>query len=118
MDDFPSEKPRFWVAMGLLLTAFALAVVMSVFLTVKAHAQEEDGMLCAPADVLFRQFESVVKEHIIWEGTMKVPQGALQFVLFQGENGNWTLFTVQPDGRACLAAKGEAGTPNDLGKGV
>jgi len=116
MDDFPAERPRFWIAMGLFLVAFALAVVMSVFLTVKAHAQE--GQLCAPADVLFRQFESVVKEHIIWEGTMKVPQGVLGFVLFQGESGNWTLFTVQPDGRACLAAKGEAGTPNEMGKGT
>ena len=116
MDDFPAEPRRFWIALGLLLVTFAIAVVMSVFLTVKAHAQ--DGTLCAPADVLFHQFASVVKEHIIWEGTMTTPQGVLEFVLFQGETGNWTLFTVQPDGRACLAAKGEAGTPNEMGKGT
>ncbi len=114
MDDFPSEKPRFWIALGLLLVTFALAVVMSVFLTVKSHAQ---GLICAPADVLFRQFADVVKEKIIWEGTMPVEQGVLQFVLFQSEKGTWTLFVVQ-NGVACMRARGEAGTPNELGKGM
>lgn len=115
MDDFPPEPRRFWVAMGLLLTAFALAVVMSVFLTVKAHAQ--DKTICLPAADLFPQFAAVVKEKIIWEGSMPVPQGVLQFVLFQSEKGTWTLFVVQ-DGIACMRARGEAGTPNELGKGT
>jgi hypothetical protein len=117
MDDLPrAEPPRFWIAFSILCITFALAFVMLVFNSVRADAQ--DGSICAPADVLFRQFSEVVKEKIIWEGTMKLEQGVLQFVLFQSESGgNWTLFTVQ-EGIACLRAKGEAGTPNELGKGV
>ena len=78
--------------MGLLLIAFTLAVVMSVFLTVKAHAQEHP--ICAPANDLFPQFSAVVKEKVIWEGSMTIPQGVLQFVLFQSEKGIWTLFII------------------------
>jgi hypothetical protein len=109
------EPPRFWIAFGILCITFALCFVMLVFNSVQARAQ--DGQICAPADVLFKQFSEVVKEKIIWEGEMKLEQGVLEFVLFQGEGGNWTLFTVQ-EGVACLRARGEAGTPNDLGKGV
>lgn len=111
----PSLSPRFCVAFGILLLTFVLAAVMSTSLVVKAHAQ--DRAICAPADVLFRQFAEVVKEKIIWEGTMPVEQGVLQFVLFQSEKGTWTLFVVQ-NGVACMRARGEAGTPNELGKGT
>lgn len=33
------EHPRFWVAFSMLLVALALAMFMSVFLTVRAHAE-------------------------------------------------------------------------------
>lgn len=115
MDDYPQERPRFWIAFSILCIALAVAFVMVVFTSTRVEAQEQP--LCAPADILFKQFEAVVKEKIIWEGTMPVEQGVLEFVLFQNEKGNWTLFVVQ-DGIACLRARGEAGTPNDLGKGV
>jgi hypothetical protein len=115
-DDFPPrEPPRFWIAVSIFVATLALIVFMLVYTTVRAEAQ--DQAICAPADILFKQFGEVVKEKIIWEGTMKLEQGALQFVLFQGEKGNWSLFVVQ-DGIACLRARGDGGTPNDLGKGV
>jgi hypothetical protein len=116
MEDFPEAEPkRFWIALGIFGLALIVATVMLVYTTITAEAQ--DQAICAPADILFKQFEAVVKEKIIWEGTMPVEQGVLQFVLFQNEKGNWTLFVVQ-EGIACLRARGEAGTPNDLGKGA
>lgn len=33
------ERPRFWIAFGCLLAALALAMFMSVFLTIRAHAE-------------------------------------------------------------------------------
>ena len=33
------ENPRFWIAFGTLLAALALAMFMSVFLTIRAHAE-------------------------------------------------------------------------------
>jgi len=116
MDDLPpATTPRFWIAFTILCLTFVVAFVMAVFSSTEVKAQ--DRAICAPADILFKQFSEVVKEKIIWEGQMALEQGVLEFVLFQGEKGNWTLFVVQ-DGIACLRAKGEAGTPNDLGKGV
>jgi hypothetical protein len=116
MDDLPpATTPRFWIAFSILCIAFVVAYVMAVFTSTRVEAQEQ--AICAPADVLFKQFGEVVKEKIIWQGAMNLEQGVLEFVLFQGEKGNWTLFVVQ-DGIACLRAKGEAGTPNELGKGV
>lgn len=35
------EHPRFWVAFGMLLAALALAMFMSVILTVRAHAESQ-----------------------------------------------------------------------------
>lgn len=111
MDDKPATA-WLWYLIGI----WALIGVALIMLgTGMARAQEQP--LCAPADILFKQFSEVVKEKIVWEGTMKLEQGVLEFVLFQNEKGNWTLFVVQ-DGIACLRAKGEAGTPNELGKGV
>lgn len=115
MDDFPRDPPRFWIAFSLFCAAFALAVIMSVYLTVRAEAQ--DRSICAPAAALFPQYSAALKEKIIWEGNVKLEQGVLEFVLFQGETGKWTLFIVQ-DGIACLRAQGQNGTPNELGRGV
>ena len=117
MDDFPDEKPGIaWtVYLVAIVGLIAVALMALLYLTPKAHAQE--GKLCAPADGLFKRFASLVDERPIWEGSMKVPQGVLQFVLFQSEKGTWTLFVVQ-DGIACMRARGEAGTPNELGKGT
>lgn len=39
------EHPRFWVAFGLLLAALALAMFMSVFLTVRAHAEPAPSVI-------------------------------------------------------------------------
>lgn len=109
------EKPaRAWLWYFLGMWAL-IGIALIMLGTGTAHTQERP--LCAPADILFKQYKAVVKEKIIWEGTMPVEQGVLEFVLFQNEKGNWTLFVVQ-EGIACLRAKGEAGTPNELGKGV
>jgi hypothetical protein len=116
MDNLPEkESPRVWIAAAFFLVAILLAATMLLYTSTRVEAQ--DQAICAPADVLFKQFGEVVKEKIIWEGEMKLEQGVLEFVLFQGEKGNWTLFVVQ-DGIACLRARGGAGTPNELGKGV
>jgi len=118
MDDFPKEKPRFWIAMGLLLTAFALAVVMSVFLTVKAHAQEpQPGPICAPMVHLIPAWQEVHQERVIWEGTSPTPQGPIELVLLQSASGTWSLFVVQ-GGVGCLRAAGNSGTPVATDKGV
>ena len=120
MDDFPAEKPRFWIAMGLLLTAFALAVVMSVFLTVKAHAQEPppaNGPICAPMAHLIPAWQEVHQERVVWEGTSPTPQGPIELVLLQSASGTWSLFVVQ-GGIGCLRAAGNSGTPVATDKGV
>jgi hypothetical protein len=119
MEDFPPEKPGIAWTVYLVAIAGLLAICLMALLhlTPKAHAQ--DGQICAPAEVLFRQYESVVKEHVIWEGTMPIEgQPPIQFVLFQNEKGNWTLFVVNAQGIACLSARGDAGTPNEMGKGT
>lgn len=116
MDDLPErEPPRFWIAFGVLCAAFTLAFFMLVYSSVRAEAQ--DRSICAPAKDLFPQYSAVLKEKIVWEGNVKLEQGVLEFVLFQGETGKWSLFVVQ-DGIACLRAQGQNGTPNELGKGV
>lgn len=116
MDDLPEkETPRAWIAAGIFLAAFALAFFMLVYTTVRAEAQ--DKAICAPAEVILRQYSEVMKEKIVWEGTMPTEQGPLEFIILQSEGGKWSLFVSQ-QGVACLRAKGDGGTPNDLGRGV
>lgn len=116
MDDLPpSTTPRFWVAFSVLCITFALSVIMAIVSSTRVHAQ--DRALCGPAAALFPQYSKALKEKIIWEGNVKLDQGVLEFVLFQSEAGNWSLFVVQ-DGMACLRAQGQNGVPNQLGKGV
>lgn len=115
-DDFPPrEPPRFWIAVSIFVATLALIVFMLVYTTVRAEAQEQ--AICAPAEVILRQYSEVMKEKIVWEGTMPTEQGPLEFILLQSESGKWSLFVSQ-QGVACLRAKGDGGTPNDLGRGV
>lgn len=106
MEDFPPEKPRIRAAVYVFVAIIALAVIMLVYTSTRVEAQD----LCAPAESL-KQYGQALKEKVIWEGIMPVEQGVLEFVLFQNEKGNWTLFVVQ-QGIACMRGRGEAGTPN------
>jgi hypothetical protein len=117
--DLPRESPRFWVALGIFAVAFAIAVVMSVVLTVKAHAQEKP--LCGPAEILLRQFSEIHKERVIWEGVVPQENGAIELILMQGEKNTWTLFSLQGSVNgliACIVASGRDANPSLADKGV
>jgi hypothetical protein len=114
MDDFPRESPRFWVALCIFGVALILAVVMSVILTVKAHAQE---ILCEPMPTMVKRL-GVAKELIAWSGVTVAPDGSpIELLIFQSSRGTWSLVRIiGPTG--CIIGKGNAGTPIENGKGI
>jgi hypothetical protein len=115
--DFRRETPRFCIAFSLFSAALAVAVVMSVILTVKAHAQQPPQNLCAPLSQIVPAWRETHKEQIVWEGVSPTPNGPIELVLFQSSTGSWTLFIVQ-QGIACMRAAGNGGTEIQTGKGV
>src|SRR5688500_5923953 len=107
MSDLPDkEPPRFWVAFGILCITFALSVVMSVYLIVRAEAQEQP--LCGPAEILLRQFSEIHKEKPVWEGVVPQDTGPVEVLLLQSAKSTWTLFTIR-GGIACIIASGRDG---------
>lgn len=116
MDDFPEhEPPRFWIAFSMLVAAVVLAVLMLAYLTTRADAQEQP--LCAPAEVLLRQFSEIHKERPIWEGVVPQETGPIEIILLQGEKNTWTMFTIR-GGIACIIASGQDANPSLSDKGV
>lgn len=114
-DDFPKEPPRFWIAVSIFVATLALIVFMLVYTTVRAHAQEQP--LCAPAEILLRQFSEIHKEQPVWEGVVPQETGPIEVILLQGAKNTWTLFTVR-GGIACIIASGRDATPVLTDKGV
>jgi hypothetical protein len=96
------EPPRFWIAFGILCITFALCFVMLVYNSVQAHAQEQP--LCAPAEILLRQFAEIHQEKPIWEGVVprdgKPIEGSVSGPI------------------ACIVASGRDGASIETGKGV
>jgi hypothetical protein len=112
-DDFPKEFPRVWVLAGVWLAALLLAAVMVLYTSTRVEAQE--APLCAPADIVIRQFSEIHKEPVAWEGTVPLEGEVAQVILLQGDKNTWTLFSVRR-GIACIIASGRDGTPiNDKG---
>lgn len=115
MDDFPQERPRFWIAFSILCVAVAVAIFMVVFTSTRVEAQEQP--LCAPAEVLLRQFSEIHKERPIWEGVVPQETGPIEIILLQGEKNTWTMFTIR-GGIACIIASGQDANPSLADKGV
>ena len=114
MDDLPpAVTPRFWIAFSILCIAFALCVVMAT--CTQARAQQRP--LCAPAEILLRQFSEMHKERPIWEGDMPKAGGPVEFLLLQGAKNTWSLFTIE-GGIACLVAAGQDAAPSLDDRGV
>jgi hypothetical protein len=118
MDDLPpSITPRFWIAFGILCITFALAFVMAVYSSVDARAQEH-AQICAPAEVLLRQFSETHKKRVIWQGVVPQETGRpIEIVLMQGEKNTWTMFTLTA-GVACIVASGKDANPSLADKGI
>lgn len=115
MDDFPQERPRFWIAFSILCIALAAAFVMVVFTSTRVEAREQP--LCAPAEVLLRQFSEIHKERPIWEGVVPQETGPIEIILMQSEKNTWTMFTIR-GGIACIIASGQDANPSLADKGV
>jgi hypothetical protein len=114
MDDFPQkETPRFWVALCIFGVAIILAVVMSVFLTVKAHAQQQ----CPPLESMIDELGKKYQEQIVWQGVAPTPRGPVEVMLFQSPKGTWTIIQVVGI-TACPLGAGTDATPIETGKGT
>jgi hypothetical protein len=120
MDDLPrAEPPRFWIAFSILCITFALCFVMLVFNSVQAHAQATP--VCAPAEILLRQFSEIHKERVIWEGVVPQETGPIELILMQGDKNTWTLFSIQGSVNgpiACVVTSGRDANPSLADKGV
>ncbi len=115
MDEFPKDPPRFWIAFSILCFALAVAFVMAVYTSTRVEAQERP--LCAPAEIMLRQFSEIHKERPIWEGVVPKDTGPVEIILMQGDKNTWSLFTIQ-GGIACLIAAGADANPSLADKGV
>jgi len=116
MEDLPEAEPkRFWIALGIFGIALIVATVMLVYTTITADAQEQP--LCAPAEILLRQFSEIHKERPIWEGVVPQETGPIEIILMQGEKNTWTMFTIR-GGIACIIASGQDANPSLADKGV
>jgi hypothetical protein len=82
-----------------------------------ARAQEH-AQICAPAEVLLRQFSETHKERVIWQGVVPQETGRpIEIVLMQGEKNTWTMFTLTA-GVACIVASGKDANPSLADKGI
>lgn len=108
MDDKPASA-WFWYFIGIWVL---IGVALIMLGTGTARAQQPP--LCAPLSQLVPAWEKIHNERIVWEGVSPTPQGPIELVLFQSEEGTWSLFMVQ-GGIACLRAAGGDATPLDRG---
>lgn len=115
MDDFPKETPRFWAAVSVFVAALTLVVIMLVYTSTQAHAQQ---MLCAPADVFIKQMVEVKKQRPVWEGTVPLPENQVAEALIMQSEKEWSFFVIH-QGQACLMAAGiDANPPIETGDGA
>lgn len=120
MNDLPEkDTPRAWIAAGIFLAAILLAAFMVVYTTVTAKAQEQP--LCAPAEILLRQFSEIHKERVVWQGVIPRDTGPIEVLLMQSDKNTWTLFSVESSVNgavACIVASGRDANPSLADKGV
>ncbi len=96
------ENSRFWVAFSILLSALALCAVMSVLLTVQAHAEEQCPVYQDLKTVLLDKYNELPS------GSGITAKGKAAVIVFASPGGaTWTIAIIGPDGRACLTATGE-----------
>lgn len=109
------EKPaRAWLWYFLGMWAL-IGIALIMLGTGTAHTQERP--LCAPAEIMLRQFSEIHQERPIWEGVVPKDTGPVEIILMQGDKNTWSLFTIQ-GGIACLIAAGTDANPSLSDKGV
>lgn len=122
MEDFPQERPRFWIAFSILCIAVAVAIFMVVFTSTRVEAQEQPPA-CFHVDGMVANMEEYFHARLIWQGVKSTPHGQIETFLFQAQDGTWAQVDVlgkDPTGKpvGCFVANGTNGVPNELGKGV
>lgn len=97
------EKSRFWIAFSILLLAFAVFTVMSVWMTVEAHAQAQPA--CMPYPDLTKTLADAYGESPAGSGIMQ--SGKSVMLIFVSPKGqSWTAALLKPDLTACVMAHG------------
>jgi hypothetical protein len=113
MDDEPSSA---WLIY--LIGIWVLAGVAFIVLGTGMARAQEHAQICAPAEVLLRQFSETHKERVIWQGVVPQETGRpIEIVLMQGEKNTWTMFTLTA-GVACIVASGNDANPSLADKGI
>lgn len=69
-----------------------------------AAAQQDEGPKCYPIQMV-QAGEAGVGRHVIFSGLTGARDAIVQ--IYAGQNGTWVLFTVTPNGVACLISGGE-----------
>lgn len=98
------EKPRFWVAICVLLSLFGLCAVVAVTMTVKANAET---FVCAEYKGVQKALADHHEEPI---GGGMTESGNAALVLFASPDGNWTLLAADAAGNACIVGVGSGWT--------
>lgn len=111
MDEKPA-RAWLWYFIGMWALIASALIMLG---TGTAHTQERT--LCAPAEIMLRQFSEIHKERPVWGGIIPLETGPVEAILLQSEKNTWTFLTIQ-DGRACVLTFGQDANPSLAGKGV
>jgi len=106
------ESRRFWIAFGILLSTLAICTIVTLTMTIRAHAEP----LCADYKTL--QAALLEKFHEVPSAAGLAAKGKAAYTVFSTPDGaGWTLVIVGVTGNSCVIATGDHWVDLSVGKG-